>query len=119
MALPVWPTSLPQAPQKGFNESLGMNIIRSQTDLGPAKQRRRGVSPNTMDVSFILTTDQAQTLETFILDTLSGVKRFIFKHPRTTQNVEVRVVNQSGNLYKLQYLAPGYWTANMVFEILP
>lgn len=119
MSLLNWPVTLPQAPQKGFTESLGMNIIRSQTDAGPAKQRRRGVSPNTMDVSFILTTDQAGTLETFIQDELNGVKRFIFNHPRTKQNVEVRVVNQSGNLYKLQYLAPGYWTASMTFEILP
>lgn len=119
MTLPVWPVTLPQAPQKGFSENLGMNIVRSQTDMGPAKQRRRGVSPNTMDVNFILTTAQSATLETFILDDLAGVKRFVFTHPRTTQPVEVRVVNQSGSLYKLQYLAPGYWTASMTFEILP
>lgn len=119
MTIPVWPTSLPQVPQKGYTESLGMNIIRSQTDMGPAKQRRRAVSPNVMDVSFILTTAQSATFESFIMDDLKGVKRFMFNHPRTLQNVEVRVVNQSGNLYKLQYLAPGYWTATLQFEILP
>lgn len=88
-------------------------------DAGPAKQRRRGVSPNTMDVSFIMTTEQAAILETFILNDLSGVKRFLFNHPRTLQDVEVRIVNQSGSLYKLQYLVPGYWTASLQFEILP
>lgn len=119
MTIPVWPTDLPQAPQKGFSESLGMTIVRSQTDLGPAKQRRRGVSPNIMDVNFIITSEQADTLENFIKNDLGGVKRFLFNHPRTLQNVEVRIVNQSGNLYKLQYLAPGYWSATMQFEILP
>lgn len=119
MAIPTWPLTLPQAPQKGFTESLGMNIIRSQTDMGPAKQRRRGVSPNTMEVNFILTSEQTATLETFTQDTLAGVKRFSFIHPRTNQSVEVRIVAQSGDLYKLQYLAPGYYNASMTFEILP
>jgi hypothetical protein len=119
MTISVWPISLPQVPQKGYTESLGLNIIRSQPDLGPSKQRRRGVSPNTMDVNFILTTEQAGTLESFLLTELQGVKRFKFNHPRTLQDVEVRAINQSGSLYKLQYLAPGYWTASLQLEILP
>ena len=119
MTIPVWPVELPQAPQKGFSESIGVNVVRSTTDMGPAKQRRRSVSPNMMDVSFILTSEQAAILETFVLDELGGVKRFLFNHPRTLQNVEVRVVSQGSTQYKLQYLAPGYWNASLQFEILP
>jgi hypothetical protein len=89
-------------------------------DSGPAKMRRRGTIPNTMDLSFILTTAQTTTLETFIKDTLLGVKRFSFPHPRTAATVEARIVPQGdGEFFKLQYLAPGYWTTSLKFEILP
>ena len=122
MAIPSWPTanSFPQVPQKGFSESVGLNVIRSPMDSGPAKMRRRGTIPNTMDLSFILTTAQTTTLETFIKDTLLGVKRFSFPHPRTAATVEARIVPQGdGEFFKLQYLAPGYWTTSLKFEILP
>jgi len=125
MAIPIWPTTLPQSPQKGFTESIGANIIRSPMDAGPAKMRYRGKSPNQMNLSFIMTTAQVDTLETFVNDTLKGVKRFSFKHPRYAgqQNqptVEVRIVPQNGGQsYQLQYMAPGYWTVTTQFEILP
>lgn len=122
MAIPAWPTAgnFPQTPQKGFTESIGVNVIRSNMDAGPAKQRRRGTRPNTMDLSFIMTTAQTSTLETFIKDTLLGVKRFSFPHPRTSTTVEARIVPQSeGEFFRLQYLAPGYWQTSLKFEILP
>ena len=122
MAIPSWPTAnnFPQSPQKGFTESIGQNIIRSAMDAGPAKMRNRGKLPTTMDLSFILTTAQTTTLETFIKDTLAGVKRFNFTHPRTAATVEARIVPQGeGDFFNLQYLAPGYWKTNLKFEILP
>lgn len=122
MAIPSWPTinNFPQVPQKGFTESVGVNIIRSQTDAGPAKQRVRSRRPSTMQLSFIMTTEQAATLETFVRDTIRGTKRFNFLHPRTNANVEVRIVPQGdGEFYQLQYLAPGYWQTSINFEILP
>lgn len=122
MAILSWPTAnnFPQSPQKGFAESIGVNIIRSPMDAGPAKQRRRSQRPSTMDLSFILTTAQTQTLEAFVFNDLEGVKRFNFQHPRLYTTVEVRIVPQSeGELFRLQYLAPGYWQASLKFEILP
>lgn len=119
MAILTWPINLPQVPQKGYQESFGVNIVRSQTDAGPAKQRRRSRKPNELTVSFILTTAQSQTLETFIKDEIMGVSRFIFPHPRLNTPVEVRVVPQgSGEFVQLQYIAPGYWNANLKLEIL-
>jgi hypothetical protein len=120
MSIPVWPTDLPQVPQKGFSESVGQNIIRSPMDAGPAKMRNRGKRPNTMDLSFILTTAQCTRLETFIKTDLAGVKRFSFPHPRTYATIEARIVPQGeGEFYNYQYLAPGYWKTSLKFEILP
>jgi hypothetical protein len=120
MAIPAWDSTLPQVPQKGFTESIGMNIIRSNTDSGPAKQRRIGSRPNTMDLTFIMTTAQTTTLENFIKNTLKGVKRFSFTHPRTAATVEVRIIaSTDGEFFRLQYLAPGYWQTSLKFEVLP
>jgi hypothetical protein len=123
MAIPAWPTAndFPQSPQKGFSESVGLNVIRSPMDAGPAKQRLRARRPSTMDLSFILTTAQTQTLEEFINTTLEGVKRFSFPHPRLLgTTVETRIVPGSdGEFFRLQYLAPGYWQTSLKFEILP
>lgn len=127
MAVLNWPTALPQSPQKGFTETVGASIIRSQTDKGPAKQRYRGKSPNTMSLEFIMTTSQVTTLETFVNNSPSqnpaGIKtvgRFNFTHPRTNSSVEVRIVPQGdGQLFSYQYLAPGYWNVSVTFEIMP
>lgn len=122
MANISWPTTngFPQSPQKGFSESVGVNVLRSPMDAGPAKQRRRSQRPTTMDLSFILTTAQTQTLESFILDILEGTRRFNFQHPRLYTQVEARIVPQSeGEFFRLQYLAPGFWQTSMKFEILP
>jgi hypothetical protein len=122
MAVLSWPTAnnFPQSPQKGFSESIGVNVVRSPMDAGPAKQRRRSQRPSIMDVNFILTTQQTQMLEAFVFNDLEGTRRFNFLHPRLATTVEVRIVPQSeGELFRLQYLAPGYWQANLKFEILP
>lgn len=115
----IWPTSLPQAPQKGFTETGGPRIVRTQMDAGIAKQRYKGLGVSVLSTSFILTTQQAETFENFVQQTLRGVARFGFPHPRTQQTEEVRIVAQGDNLYTLTYLAPGYWTLNLQLEVLP
>jgi hypothetical protein len=120
MAVLSWPGSLPQVPQKGFTESVGINVIRTATDAGPAKQRRRASRPNQLNLSFLMTTAQTQTLETFIKTTTGGVKRFTFTHPRLYTTVEVRIVPGSdGEYFNLQYAAPGYWNTSLKFEVMP
>ena len=116
----IWPPSLPQVPQKGFTETGGALIMRTQMDAGVAKQRRRGLSPAQLNVSFILTTAQVDTLEDFVNNTIKGVARFGFTHPRTKAIEEVRIIPQGeGTLYNLAYLAPGYWTLTLQLEVLP
>lgn len=120
MAIYTWPAVLPQVPQRGFSESIGLNILRTPMDMGPAKQRRRSNRPSTMSVSFLMTTTQVAALENFCFNTIRGVARFNFVHPRTGSSVEVRVVpQQDGELFKVQYTAPTYWTVTLNLEILP
>lgn len=116
----IWPPSLPQSPQKGYSESSGVLLLRTPMDAGPAKQRYRGKKPSTMQVSFIMTDSQVETLESFATLTLKGTARFGFTHPRTQEIVEVRILTQQdGVLYTATYLAPGYWSISMQLEILP
>lgn len=114
-----WPASLPQAPQKGFTEMGGPRIVRAQMDAGIAKQRYRGLGPSALNVSFIMTTEQVEVFESFVLSTLRGVARFGFTHPRTGAVVEVRIIPQGESLYSLNYIAPGYYTINLQLEVLP
>ena len=130
MAVLPWPATLPQVPQKGFTESIGINVIRSATDAGPAKQRRRASRPNEMNLTFLMTTEQTKTLEAFIknlptavlplIPGISGTNRFTFPHPRLYTSVEVRIIPGSGGEYfNLQYVAPGFWSTSLKFEVMP
>ena len=128
MPIVAWPASLPQVPQKGFTESVGINVIRSQTDAGPAKQRRRAARPNELSVNFLMTTAQTQKLEDFIKNLptntttpgIAGVNRFSYMHPRLYTTVEVRIIpGSSGEFFTLQYMAPGYWSTSLKFEVMP
>jgi hypothetical protein len=125
----AWPATLPQVPQKGFTESVGINVIRSATDAGPAKQRRRASRPNELSVNFLMTTAQTQKLEDFIKNLptntttpgIAGVNRFTFPHPRILgTTIEVRIIPGSGGeFFNLQYMAPGYWSTSLKFEVMP
>lgn len=115
-----WPPTLPQYPEKGYQESIGALILRTPMDAGPAKQRFRARRPDTLSVQYLLTTTQVATLRTFFVETIDGVLRFNYTHPRTSTSVEVRVIPQgSGELFQLQYVAPGYYRVNFQLEVLP
>ncbi len=113
----AWPASLPQAPLFGYNEEIGEVKVRTQTDSGPAKVRRRFTeSVDRMTWGLALTESQFGDLLTFYKTTTShGSQRFEITHPRTAALVEVRLVgppsfsNPKPNLYK----------GSLVFEILP
>lgn len=120
MAAYVWPGSLPQRPLSSYSETSGAIVLRTQTDSGPAKMRRRGKRPDTLNVQFDMSTAQCETLRVFTQNTLMATARFDFTHPRTLAVVEVRIVPQGdGQLFTLAYLLPEYWQVSLQFEVLP
>jgi hypothetical protein len=116
----VWPVSLPQAPRREYGEDFGVLTLRTPMDKGPAKMRRIGARPDTMSLSFFMTTAQVAALRTFVASTLKGTARFGFPHPRTGVQVEARFVPQSDNKYfDTSFVSAGRWDVSMVLEILP
>jgi len=116
----VWPTTLPQSPQKGFTETGGVLVTRTPMDSGPAKMRKRGNKPKTLSVSYLMTDAQVSALETFVKTTTQGTLRFQYPHPRLGTVSDVRIVPQGeGDYYTLSYAAPGYYTVQLQLEILP
>lgn len=116
----IWPPSLPQRPLDSYSETSGVMVIRTQPDLGPAKQRRRAQRPDTMSLQFNMSTAQVEILREFVQDTLRGTIRFGFTHPRTLAIVEVRVIPQGdGAMYSTSYLLPDYWQVSLQLEVLP
>lgn len=116
----IWPETLPQTPNTDYSETNGVLVLRTSMDAGPAKMRRRGSRPNTMQVAFEMSTAQVEILRAFVHDTLKGTARFGFTHPRTNEIIEVRIVPQQDNtLFSIGYILPDYWRISMQLEILP
>lgn len=115
----VWPPTLPQSVQQGYTESIGVNIIKTSMDSGPSKMRMRGRKPDTLNVSFVMTTAQIATLNTFINSTIYGVKRFDFPHPRLKVTTPVRIMpGQDGQFYTIEYLMEGYYKIALALEVI-
>ena len=121
MAAYTWPTSLPQTPLLGgFAESLNISTLRTPMDNGPAKTRRRSALPTPIQCSFAMTSAQVVTLEDFVKNTLFGVRRFNFTHPRLNTSVEARIVpGRDGKYYDLTPLGGDMWHVSLAMEILP
>lgn len=116
----TWPTDLPQTPLKGFTETGGVLLSRTPTEKGLPKMRRIGQIPKVINMTFLMTSDQVQILENFIYNTIKGIFRFNFLHPRTGVNEDVRILpTGEGQLFTLTYLAPGYYNVDMQMEVLP
>ena len=116
----IWPTTLPQVPQKGYTETGGVLVVRTPMDSGPAKMRKKGNKPQMLNVSFLMTDEQVITLENFVKNVIKGTVRFGFPHPRLGVETEVRIVPQGeGDHYTLTYAAPKFYTVQLQLEVLP
>ena len=84
--MPAWPPSLPQNPQFGWSESPEPNVVRSTTESGQAKTRRRNTKTNwTLVYPVVFTETEVDTFWTFFEVTLgNGALRFDHVHPRTS-----------------------------------
>lgn len=89
----AWPGTLPQnANIKGYLEPLGNTLIRSDTEFGPAKQRRRYTAAvHKFELTQVLSSDEVDDLITFYETTLQGgVDSFTWVHPRTKAAATIR-----------------------------
>lgn len=120
MAIPRWPTTLPLRPLKaGFSEQYPNNLLRSDSEAGVTKVRRKGAAkPWLLTVPLSLTATQRQILISFVKDTLfDGALRFAFSHPVTDADVEVRIVPGDG-LFEISPAGLKYVTT-IKLEVLP
>lgn len=116
--MPTWPASLPQQVEMtDFQETVPNMLIRSSTDTGPPKVRRRfsaGVRP--INGRQLLTKAQVATLDTFYVTTLTGgALAFDWVHPRTQAAASLRFVGPP--VYTC--LGPDAYYAAYQLEILP
>jgi len=113
-----WPQTLPQRPlADGYTEEAPDTLIRSPTDQGPEKIRRRtSAAPRNLRVSYLLSAQQTAALDAFYLDALKGGSlAFSAPHPR------------GGAVVEMRFLAPpvyesaggAYFRAALQLEILP
>lgn len=89
----TWPASLPQyVLSANYSEETSDNTIRSETDVGPAKVRRRGTAaPVQISCQVRLTVAQRATLVDFYnTDTKSGTLTWDWVHPVTQAAVVFR-----------------------------
>jgi len=124
----TWPSTLPQLPLRGYTETGSVNIARTEDGM---KQRRLGELPGNLDLSYILTGTQVETLINFITVTLKGVRRFNFPHPRKGNQEQVRIVDNGGTLCTITHIGTGsgtggaytkdtsYYTVNLNLEVIP
>lgn len=92
--MPTWPVTLPPPAINTFEESPPDADLKSPTDKGPAKVRRRSTA-NIRPISFNLnlTAAQVQDLDDFYLE-CGGYTRFDFEHPRTGAPVTARFMEK-------------------------
>jgi len=100
MAIPVWPTDLPQYTlMQGYSESYPNNLLMSEGDTGVGKVRRKGATPPfAFTRSFYLSKDQRNILANFVQFTLKdGALRFGFVHPVDGNLIEMRIMPVSAD----------------------
>lgn len=113
-----WPGGLPTEPLLAWSEKFQALALRSPTDTGPAKLRRRTTSgPRKIQVPFALTEAQAAVLDTFYhTTTANGVLRFEWTHPRTgVPNLEFRFLDAPELIEEHR----GLYRTTLSLELLP
>lgn len=116
--MPDWPTTLPSLPLAGsYGETQADTTIRTEMETGPAKARRRttaGVSQ--LNLSYILSRAEAETLEDFFSEDLAGgALQFSFPHPLKSATVGCRFRRPP----TLAAINGDYFRAAVELEVLP
>ena len=128
MAGAIWPLTLPQSPLiSGYSESMPSTLLRSETETGPAKVRRRGnAKPVTVQATYIMSTEQMELFDTFVYKTVGGgAVCFDWPRPRFKSGdgryVRARIVPSSNGLYDRSVVdsTTDFWNVTLSLEIFP
>ncbi len=112
MATNVWPSSIKPL-RENFSESQVSRVIRSDTEIGPAKARRRSQIIIT-NITFDVVVDKTDlfTLKEFYEDNDSTI--FYFTHPLTDEQITARFLSPfSYSIYETMY------KSTFELEVLP
>jgi len=115
----AWPASLPSyLLVDGYSEGIGDGRVRSQTDMGPPKVRRRSSAmPKTLQGRMLMTGAQLATLQSFVETTLvGGSLPFTFTDPVTRGSILVRF---AGSLPSWTGRGGDTYAVALELEVLP
>lgn len=118
----TWPATLPQNPfdQDGATYEPSENIIRSDTETGPAKMRRRFTGKNEkLSFSMVLTPTQWAALDTFYETTLQAVGKFQWIDFRTKAAANYRFKKKPSQTYWGEDSTGVYWQVSVDLELIP
>lgn len=114
----AWPTSLSKRQKlSGYSEKFPNMSIRTETDHGPAKTRRRFTAAR-REVSFTITgtSTDVDVLDTFFVTTINGgAARFDMVNPRTGSTDEYRFLEPPS----IAPLSHDIWSMSCKIEKLP
>lgn len=119
----VWPVSLPQYFEVGVQDTRQQGFIRSQTETGPYKQRKRfTATARLLSGTMLFTGTDRATFETFYKTTLSeGTDAFDFIDPADFSTISARFV-QPPTLSAVaggDTAATAQWRIDLAIEVLP
>jgi hypothetical protein len=119
----IWPGTLPQYFEVGVQDTRQQGFIRSQTETGPYKQRKRFTATSRfLSGTMLLTGTQRATFETFYKTTLSeGTDEFDFIDPADFSTVSVRfaAVPTLSGVAGGGTAGTAQWRMDMALEVLP
>ena len=111
----AWPGSLPQTPlNTGYVQSIKDTAIRSSMDQGPDKLRRRVTRDiRLIQMQFVMTTAQVNTLRTFYNSTIQGTGTVDWSDDLTGEESTYRFVGPPA----YSFIEAGQWSVSITFEV--
>lgn len=117
----TWPAGLSQCPLlDGYGEAPQSQVVRTQMDAGPAKQRRRfTAATRNIPVRYLMTSAELNLFEQWFDDDLAG-GALPFTWPGSRLGtVKARIVSGDPP-YQISPAASGErWYVSMTMEVLP
>jgi len=121
--MPTWPGTLPQYFELGVQDTRQQGFIRSQTETGPYKQRKRFTATSRfLSGTMLFTGTERATFETFYKTTLSeGTDAFDFIDPSDFSTASVRFVQPPTLSAVAGAVTAGtaQWRVDLALEVLP